>query len=421
MIPKFTLIEQTLPGESIVDLAAEIERQLARMNLQDKITPGMSIAITAGSRGIHRIDEIIRGVVRHVKSLGGKPFIVPAMGSHGGATASGQIDLLRQLNITAESMGVPVLSSMEVVEIGSTDQGFAVCLDRYAARAGGIIAVARIKPHTDYRSRIESGLNKMLAIGLGKHKQALAIHRYGVEGLKRLIPQAARVILNNAPIMMGLAVIENGRDETARIIALAPEDFAGQEPILLKEARSLMPALPFRELDILLVGEMGKDISGTGMDTNIIGRVGISGEEEFGGLKTRYIVVLRLSEASHGNALGIGLADITTLRVMNAIDYPVMRQNVITSTFIERGKIPLAFPSDREAIEGALRCLWHDKASNARIAYIPNTKTIDRILVSEGLLEELHDKENIKISRLPRELPFDREGNLPPWNLLLSG
>ncbi|MDI6726590.1 MAG: hypothetical protein QMD32_06465 [Smithellaceae bacterium] len=420
MIPKFALIEQTLPGESIVDLAAEIERQLVGMNLQDKITPGMPIAITAGSRGIHRIDEIIRGVVKHVKSLGGKPFIVPAMGSHGGATASGQIAVLRELNITAESIGVPVLSSLEVVEIGSTDQGFAVCLDKYAARAGGIFAVARIKPHTDYRSQIESGLNKMLAIGLGKHKQALAIHRYGVEGLKTLIPQVAQVILKKAPIVMGLAVIENGHDETARIIALAPEDFEEQEPMLLADARSLMPALPFSQLDILLVGEMGKDISGTGMDTNIIGRVGISGQNDFGGLKSRYIIVLGLTEISHGNALGIGLADFTTLRVMNSIDYPVMRQNVITSTFIERGKIPLAFPSDREAIEAALRCLWHDKASNARIAYIPNTKTIDRILVSEGLLAELQDKENVKISSLPRELPFDREGNLPAGNLLLA-
>ncbi len=416
MIPRFALIEQALQGEVIVDLAAAVERELTRMNLREKIASGMPIAITAGSRGIHRIDEILRQVADHVKALGGKPFLVPAMGSHGGATASGQVELLRDLNITAASIGIPVLSSLEVVELGVTDQGFTVCLDKYAARAGGILVVARVKPHTDYRSRIESGLQKMLAIGLGKHQQALAIHRFGVAGLKTLIPPVARVILQKAPVIMGLAVIENGYDQTARVIALAPEEFEEQEPSLLNEARSLMPTLPFHELDILIVGELGKEISGTGMDTNIIGRVGIAGEGNFGAFKARYIIVLGLTEASHGNALGIGLADFTTARVMNAIDYPVMRQNVITSTFIERGNIPLAFPSDRQAIEAALRCLRQDEATSARIAYIPDTKNIDRLLVSENLLPELQGKENIKIIRRPRELPFDQAGNLPFFN-----
>lgn len=414
MIPKFALLEQTLPEEFISDLPAAVRRELSRMNLEAKITAGMTVAITAGSRGIHRIDEIISLVVEQVKALGGRPFVVPAMGSHGGATAAGQWELLRELNITAESVGAPIVSSLEVVQIGSTGCGVPVYIDRYAARADGIIVIARIKPHTDFRNIIESGLLKMLVIGLGKHKQAMAIHTFGVAGLKKYIAPAAGLILEKTPVLMGLAVIENGRDQTAKIVALKPEEIEEQEPGLLREARTLMPRLPCNDLDILVVLEFGKDISGTGMDTNIIGRVGIPGVDGFSGLQTRYIVTLRLTEASHGNALGIGLADFTTERVMNAIDYPAMRENVITSTFIERGKIPLAFPDDRAAIESALRCLWNTEEQNARIVLIRNTKEIERFMVSESLLAELSAQAGIRQLSPLQELQFDADGNLAP-------
>ncbi len=414
MIPPLAVVEQTLPGESISDLPFAVNRELSRMNLETKITAGMTVAITAGSRGIHRIDEIIRQVVIQVRALGGRPFIVPAMGSHGGATAVGQVELLRELNVTAESVGAPVVSSLEVVQIGSTDCGLPVYIDSHAARAGGIIVIARIKPHTDFRNYLESGLQKMLVVGLGKHKQALAIHRFGVEGLKKFINPAARVVLEKTPVLMGLAVIENGRDQTAKVVALKPDEIEEQEPTLLNEARSLLPRLPFSEIDILVVEKLGKDISGTGMDTNIIGRVGIPGVADFGDLKARYIVVLRLSEASHGNALGIGLADFTTERVRNAIDYPVMRENVITSTFVERGKIPLAFPSDRAAIEAALRCVWNCDPLSTRIVFIRNTRDIERFMVSFSLLAELQDKAGIRVLTPSRELSFDDTGNLPP-------
>ncbi len=414
MIPKFAIVEQILPSESISDLSLAVKREFSRMNLETKVTAGMTVAITAGSRGIHRIDEIIRQVVLQVKALGGNPFVVPAMGSHGGATAIGQFELLQELNITAESVGAPIISSLETVEIGVTACSLPVSIDRYAARAGGIIVIARIKPHTDFRNYIESGLQKMLAIGLGKHKQALAIHRFGVEGLKKFISPAAGIILEKTPVLMGLAIIENACDQTAKIVALHPDEIESQEPRLLNCARSLMPQLPCKDIDILVVGEFGKDISGTGMDTNIIGRVGIPGVDGFGDLKAQYIVALRLTEASHGNALGIGLADFTTERVMNSIDYQAMRENVITSTFVERGKIPLAFPNDRAAIEAALRCVWNCDNQNARIAFIRNTREINRFMVSESLLAELRTQAGIRVLTPLEDIPFDSDGNIPP-------
>ena len=252
----------------------------------------------------------------------------------------------------------------------------------------------------------------MIAIGLGKHKQALAIHTYGIRGLRELVPQVAQVTLSKAPILCGLAILENGYDETAQIEAVLPEDFAVREPELLSIAHQMLPKLPVNELDLLIVGEIGKNFSGTGMDTNIIGRVQISGETEFTNPKIQYIVALRLSEAAHGNALGIGLADFTTEKVMNAIDYPVMRENVLTSSFIDRGKIPMAFPNDMASIAAAQRCLWQENPRSARMMYIPNTLEISKVAVSESLLPMLSTQPGIEILTPLQELAFDQEGNL---------
>ncbi|HZK54239.1 MAG TPA: lactate racemase domain-containing protein [Desulfosporosinus sp.] len=411
MIPRFAIIKQQLPNQTVQNIAEEIRKELARIQLKDKVKPGMRIAITAGSRGIYKIPLILRTVVDEIKAWGGEPFVIPTMGSHGGATAEGQVEFLRGLGITEESMGVPILATMDVIEIGSTAGGLPVYLDAHAAKADGIIVIGRIKPHTDFRGPIESGLHKMIAIGLGKHKQPLAIHRYGVRGFE-LIPQVAQVTLSKAPILCGLAILENGYDETAHIEAVLPEDFAVREPELLLLARQLMPTLPVNELDVLIVGEMGKNFSGTGMDTNIIGRVQIYGEPEFSSPTIQYIVALRLSEATHGNALGIGLADFTTERVMHAIDYPVMRENVLTSSFISRGKIPMAFPNDRASIAAAQRCLWQENPCSARMMYIPNTLEISKIAVSESLLPLLSNHPGIEILTPLQELEFDQEMNL---------
>ncbi|MEL7564161.1 MAG: lactate racemase domain-containing protein [Dehalobacterium sp.] len=412
MIPKFTVILQKQPDLTVTDIPCEVRKALSTVNLQDKVKPGMRVAITAGSRGIYKIPLILKTVCDEVRALGGDPFLVPTMGSHGGATAQGQVTMLQELGITEQSVGAPIFATMEVVEIGSTASGMPVYLDAYAAKADGIIVVGRVKPHTDFRSTIESGLHKMIAIGLGKHEQALAIHKCGMRGLREFMPQVAQVTLKKAPILCGLAVLENGYDQTAKIEALLPEMFASREPELLEEARLLMPRLCVDQLDVLLVGEIGKNFSGTGMDTNIIGRVHIYGEPEFASPKIQYIVVLGLSKAAHGNALGIGLADFTTEKVMNEIDYPAMRENVITSTTIDRGKIPMAFPNDRSAIEAAQRCLWLENPEKARIVYIANTLEISKMAVSESVFEEIKNNPDIEVLNSLWELSFDQIGNL---------
>ncbi len=412
VIPRFALISQELPAQTLTDIPAEINRELQKIGLQDRIKPGARIGITAGSRGVYQIPLILKTVVDEVKNLGGQPFLIPAMGSHGGATADGQIEVLKNLGVTEESVGAPILSSMEVVRIGTTDSGVPVHLDKHASEADGIIVVGRVKPHTDFRGPIESGLQKMLVIGLGKHKQALTNHSYGIKGLREYVHQAAKVTLKQASILFGLAILENGYDRTAKIEAVPPEKIITREPELLNEARSLMAKLPVEELDLLVVGEIGKNFSGTGMDTNIIGRVAIYGEEEFGSPRIQYIVALNLSAQTHGNALGIGLADFTTERVMKGIDYETTRQNVITSSFIERGKIPLAFPSDRAAIQAAQRCLWLRDPEKARIMYIPNTLEISKIAVSESLLPTVSQRPDVKLLTRPQELKFDKDGNL---------
>lgn len=418
MFPRFALIEQELPGQILPDIPAGIREELAKVKIQDKIKPGMRIAITAGSRGIHKIPLIIRTVVEEVKTLGGEPFIVPAMGSHGGATAEGQVEMLKSLGITEESTGAPILATMKVKQIGTTDSGMPVYLDAYAAEADGIIVVGRVKLHTDFHDSLESGLHKMLVIGLGKHKQAMAIHRYGIYGLKNFIPQVAQVTLKEVPVLCGLAILENGYDQTAKIEGLLPEEFAKREPELLNEARLLMPRLPIDDFHILIVGEIGKNFSGTGMDTNIIGRIRIYGEPEPEFPKIQYIIALGLSEEAHGNALGIGMADFTTERVMNQIDYPAMRENVFTSSFVERGKIPLAFPTDQSAIKAAQRCLWLEKPESARMVYIPNTLEISKLLISESLLPEVNTLPGVKVIGSLQELQFNTEGNLSLKNLL---
>jgi len=412
VLPRFAIIEQQLPNQTVQDIPEEIRKEFSRIQLKDKIQPGMRIAITAGSRGIYKIPLILKTVVDEIKSWGAEPFLIPTMGSHGGATAEGQVDFLKGLGITEETVGAPILATMDVIEIGSTSDGLPVYLDAHAAKADGIIVVGRIKPHTDFRGPIESGLHKMIAIGLGKHKQALAIHTYGIRGLRELVPQVAQVTLDKAPILCGLALLENGYDITAHIEAILPEDLAVREPELLNLAHKMLPKLPVNELDLLIVGEIGKNYSGTGMDTNIIGRVQIYGEPEFSSPMIQYIIALRLSEAAHGNALGIGLADFTTEKVMHGIDYAVMRENVVTSSFIDRGKIPMAFPSDRESIYAAQRCLWQENLRDARMIYIPNTLEISKLAVSESLLPMLTNQPGIEILTPLRELAFDHEGNL---------
>ncbi len=413
--PKMVEARQRTDQPRLDDYVTEIRRQLNSKGLASKVRKGQRIAITAGSRGIANIPEILRTVVEEVKAAGGEPFLIPAMGSHGGATPHGQVEALRTLGITEESVCAPIVSSMEVDKIGEIG-GTPVYVDRNALKADGIIVVGRVKPHTDFKGEIESGLMKMMAIGLGKQKGAEMIHHNLYEGYHTLLPAAARLIMEKAPIIMGLALLENARHETCKVVALKPNEFEAAELKLLEEAKGLLARLPFKELDLLVVEEIGKNISGVGMDTNVTGRFWMPGESDPDAAKIDKIVVLDLSPETHGNAIGIGLADLTTRRVFDKIDYPSTYVNCLTQGTCATGKIPIWLPSDRDAIDTALRIIGPIDRAKARVMIIKNTQELERLWISESLAEQVRrDKKLAKRVELlgePREVQFDVLGTL---------
>lgn len=411
-LPRMVRVKQEFPPKGLPDVASAVEEALAAAHLDTTVGRGQRIAITAGSRGIANIALTMRAIVDAVKAAGGEPFIVPAMGSHGGATAEGQRELVAGYGITEESMGVPILSSMDTVLLAHTDDGIPCCMDRYAAEADGVILCNRVKPHTDFKGPIESGLMKMLVIGLGKHVQAETIHSYGARGLREDMPRVARRLLATGKVIGGLAIVEDAYDQTAHVEWLSPSGMEEREQELLEMAAAEMARLPLDDIDLLIVDQMGKNISGTGMDTNVIGRLQIQGEADPERPKIRYILACSLTEASHGNALGIGLADLTTQRLVDRIDYKVMNENVITTSFIARGSVPIILPNDRKAIETALKCLWGVQPENARVVRIADTAHLDHIAVSEEALDSLPPY--AKPVGTPEEFRFDGCGNLLP-------
>ncbi|AEP00940.1 lactate racemase domain-containing protein [Heyndrickxia coagulans] len=412
--PKLAKIKQTFQAESLKDIPGTIKDEFIRVNADKKIKPGMEIAITAGSRGIANIPLIVKSVADEIKKRGAKPFVIPAMGSHGGATADGQVEVLKGLGITEEFTGCEIRSSMDAVEVGVTSAGIPVYVDKNAYNADGIIVMGRVKPHTDFKNKIESGILKMASIGMGKHKQALALHTYGIKGISEMMPEVGKIAIRKSNVLFGIAIVENAYDETAIIEALEPTRIEEREKELLQKAFSLMPSLPVNDIDILVVDEIGKNYSGTGMDTNIIGRIRVLGVKEPEKPNIKYIIASDLSEESHGNALGIGLADLTTKRLVEKIDYQAMNENVITSTFLDRAKIPIILDNDREALKAALRANWGIAWEGARIVRIPNTLHIGELYVSETIFNELKNKENIEVLEPLKEIDFDEEGYFRP-------
>jgi hypothetical protein len=413
--PRMVEARQRIDQPRLDDYVTEIRRQLNSKGLAKKISKGQRIAITAGSRGIANIPEILRTVVEEVKAAGGEPFLIPAMGSHGGATAHGQVETLRSLGVTEESVCAPIVSSMEVDKIGEI-KGTPVYVDRNALRADGIIVVGRVKPHTDFKGEIESGLMKMMAIGLGKQKGAEMIHHNLWEGYHVLLPDAARLIMEKTPILMGLAILENARHETCKVVALEPREFEAAELKLLVEAKGLLARLPFKELDVLVVEEIGKNISGVGMDTNVTGRFWMPGESDPDAAKIDKIVVLDLSPETHGNAIGIGLADLITRRVFDKIDYPSTYVNCLTQGTTTTGKIPIWLPNDRDAIDTALRVCGPIDRAAAKVMVIKNTQELEHFWMSESLAEQVRkDKKlakRVEFLGKPREVQFDVLGTL---------
>jgi hypothetical protein len=412
--PKMTMISQPLYSAPIKDIPGTVREEIARLDLRGKLPPGSRVAITCGSRGVANIALVIKSIVEEVKALGWTPFLVPAMGSHGGATAAGQVEVLHGYGITEEAMGAPILSSMEVVQLGVTADGLPVFMDKYASEAAATIVVNRVKKHTDFTSHVESGLMKMLVIGLGKHAQALAVHSYGTDGLRRLLPPVARMVIEKAPVLFGLALVEDGLENTTIIRAIPPQEIEQTESELLKKANSYMARLPIDEIDLLLIDRMGKEISGSGMDTNVIGRMEITGEPDFEKPRIKYIAVFDLTAGAHGNAVGVSLADFTVNRLVNKIDMAALKANAITSGFPRRGKIPLTLDTDKEAVDLALRLLGGTLPENARVVRIWDTLHLGHLLVSESLLDEVTQKDGVEIVGAPRELSFTPDDDLEP-------
>lgn len=411
-VPKMLPVHQTFDDTHIKseDIPAIIREEMSREAIREKFKPGMEIAITCGSRGINNMALIIRSVADVLRGWGCRPFVVPAMGSHGGATAEGQETVVRDYGVTPEYTGCEIRSSMETVYIGETEEGRPVYFDKNAHEADGIIIVNRIKAHTDFRGPYESGLMKMLAIGLGKQYGASITHVDGFGEMHKYVPEFGIAMIKYAPIFMGLAITENAYERTRELIALTPEEVISEEPKILERSKTYLARLLWDSCDILVVDKMGKEISGAGMDPNITGRF----QTPFasGGIECKRLCVLDLTEASHGNACGMGMAEITTRRLYEKIDFEATYPNCITNTVPEGMRIPVVMESDKLAIQMAIRTATKIDKEQPRIIRISDTLNISEIMISEAMLEEAEANPNVRILGKPEPLVFDENGNL---------
>ncbi len=408
----FIKIKQHFNNNSLDSIKDELSEELLRLG--PLIRPGANVAIAVGSRGIKNLALVVREIAEFIRANNAHPFIVPAMGSHGNATAEGQSEVLASYGISEDNIGVPVRSSMEVVELPRGSSPLPVYIDKNVFHSDGVILVNRIKPHTDFHAKYESGLVKMSVIGLGKEKQALAVHQYGVYGLSSLIPLVAQQIYSSGKILGGIALVENAYDETMIIKALKTDDFFEQEPILLDIAVKNMPSLPVRDLDVLIIDKIGKDISGVGIDSNITGRIKIVGQEEPEEPIIKAIALLDLTEASHGNAYGIGLSNVITKRLFDKIDFESTYKNAVTSSFLERAKVPVVARNDKEAFEFALRSCAYIKKGEEKIIRIKDTLHLDEIYVSQAVFNLIKDSKGIKVIK-EDELQFSSANEIKPF------
>ena len=412
--PLLQLVDQMYPPGASVDVPGEVARGLRHVGLHTLVTRGARVGITAGSRGIADLPAVLRAAVAAVREAGGDPFIAPCMGSHGGATAEGQRAVLRDLGVTAESVGAEVVSSMDVVSVGESAFGVPVWASRDLAEADGVIVVNRVKPHTDFHGEVESGLVKMLVIGAGKHAGALSAHHLTVRhGFPAVLADHGERLLAGLPVLCGIAVVEDQRDRTALIEVLRPDEFFTREPALLERARELLPRLPFAQLDVLVIDRLGKDVSGTGMDTNVTGRASFwgGGERPTEPRITR-IFVRGLTPATHGNACGIGMADFTTVRCAAEIDRAATDVNCLTSNSPEDARIPITCATDREAVAAAIQTSGVRDPAEVRLAWVRDTAHLERIVVSEALLDEVRAGEALRTAGPLFPLPYDENGDL---------
>jgi hypothetical protein len=411
-LPRMLRVRQKFPRPLVGDIPGAVAARLSSAALP--VRRGDTVAVGAGSRGIANIAPIVAATVRYLRDLGARPFVFPAMGSHGGGTAEGQLSVLEHYGITEATMGCSLRATMEVVQVGQA-LGLPVWLDRYAAEADWIGLVNRVKPHTDFKGSIESGLFKMMTIGLGKHQGAIQYHRASVQhGYEKVITLVGREMLGKARIGFGVGIVENGYDETAEIQAFGPADLEEGERRLLKNAREWMARLPFPSMDLLIVEEMGKNISGSGMDTNVIGRPTNPHEPFPNDPKILWIVALDLTDQSYGNATGIGNADFTTQRLVDKIDMKPTLINCITACEPGMAKVPATYETDRDAVEAALSCIGLTPGDKARVVRIKNTLMLGELDVSEAYGAEVAGRADLSVVREPTPLSFDVAGRLQP-------
>jgi len=405
LFPPLYPVRQSFDTRSISNVRAAVRQQLEYLNIQKKTRTGQNIAVAVGSRGIHQLPTILVTLIEYLQSMGLKPFIIPAMGSHGGATAKGQAQVLRDLGITESAVGAPIVSNMDTVLQGRLESGAEVYLAKDALEADHLVVINRVKLHTVLRTEVGSGLCKMLAVGCGRQKGAANLHKYG---LAASIEPAARMILAKAPVLGGLAIVENASGGTHTIKAALPDEFIEVDKALLRLSRRLFPKIPLDDLDILVVDEMGKNISGAGIDPNVVGfwrRDGGPRQPDY-----RVLLVLDLTPQSHGNAMAIGMADLTTRRVIDKIDLSATYTNALTSGILRGARLPMALENDQAAVAAALEQV--PAPDRVRMVRIVNTLSLETFWATEAVLPELREQEGITIDDMPLTFQFDTEGRL---------
>jgi hypothetical protein len=409
-IPTMVKIRQRFDATRLEHPVEVLKAELGKPGIMTQFQPGQSVAVAVGSRGIAHIAEFTKATIDALLDAGAKPFIVPCMGSHGGATAEGQTEVLSHFGITAATMGVPIRSSMEVVEIGKLENGLPVYMDRFASEADAIVVINRVKPHTAFRGTVESGIMKMIAIGLGKQKGAEACHQLGFKYMAELVPTMARMLIERLPIVFGVAIVENAYDETCRIEILARDAIETREPELLMEAKARLPQILFDSLDVLVIDYIGKNISGDGMDPNVTGRYPTPYAS--GGPDVSKMVVMDLTPETKGNANGVGTADFTTKRLVAKIDLEATYANGLTSTVCAPTKIATTLENQQDAIKAAIKTSNILDYSLCRLVRIQDTLHLGEIEISLSLLEEAEKHPDIEVISEPYEWTFDHEGNL---------
>jgi len=408
-LPRMVKVRQTFPATRLDDVPGALRRELVKEEIVRQVKPGMRVAVAVGSRGVADIPTLARVTVEELKRLGAEPFIIPAMGSHGGATAEGQREVLANLGVTEASAGCPIRATMDVVEIGRLDNGLPVYIDKFAHDADGIVVINRVKPHTAFRGDNESGMVKMITIGLGKQRGAESAHAFSFKYMAEHIVAMTKVVLAKMPVLFAVGTVENAYDQVAKVVAVPLEAIIETDRKLLVEARGNMASLPFSQIDVLIVDRIGKDISGDGMDPNITGRYPTPYAS--GGPDIAKLVVLDLTEATHGNANGMGKADVVTRRLVDKTNFPMTYCNALTSTVFAPVMMPMVMECDRDAVAAAIKACNARDLARARVVRIKDTLHLDDILISEAMLAEAGAHPRLTVVGEPAAMKFDGEGN----------